>query len=144
MCECLGDAARTGWEWAPASAVLAKLGNELRWCEYRQVLPQAEGVLVACDQERAPGDCQGEEVVVVGVGRADWSWVGWILGERCVVADPADEGSGFLGGDPFAELWVRERACELGDQQFGHDHFKRAVAVVAEDLGRRTSRRERS
>jgi hypothetical protein len=65
----------------------------------------------------------------------DWGWVGWVFGERCLVADPADEGSGFLGGDPFAELCVRERACELSDQQFGHDHFKRALVVAAAVAG---------
>ena len=33
----------------------------------REVLPQAEEVVVVCDEECASADGQGEEVVVVGV-----------------------------------------------------------------------------
>lgn len=99
------------------SAALAKLADEFRRCEDWQVLSQAEEVLVARDQERAPADGQGEEVVVVRIGRADRGRAGRVLGDRSLVANPADEGGSFLGRDSFAELWVSERARELGDQQ---------------------------
>jgi hypothetical protein len=105
-------------DFAPVSVVLAELGDELRRGEGWQILSQAEEVLVACDQERAPADGQGEEIVVIRIGRADWGGAGWVLGDRSVVADPADEGGSFLGRDPFPELRVSERAREFGDEQF--------------------------
>jgi len=105
-------------DFAPVSAVLAELADELRRCEDWQVLSQAAEVPVAGDQECALADGQGEEVVVVRIGRADRGGVGGVLGEHSVIADPADEDGSVLGRDPFPELLVSERARELGDQQF--------------------------
>ncbi len=54
-------------------------------------------------------------MIVIRIGRPNLRCVGWVLGERSVVPNPADESCSVLG-DPFPELWVGKRAAELGDQ----------------------------
>jgi hypothetical protein len=66
-CERFGDAAAVGGQFAAASVVFANLRDEFRRCEDRQVVAEAEEVLVAGDQERAPADGEREQIVVVGV-----------------------------------------------------------------------------
>jgi hypothetical protein len=67
-------------------------------CRYedRQVVAEDEQVLIACDQVRAAVDREREEIVVVRVARADWRWACRILGDASVVANPVDEGVGFV------------------------------------------------
>jgi hypothetical protein len=52
---------------APASEALAKLRDKLGWGEDREVVAEAEEVLVARDQEGLPADGEGEEIVVIGI-----------------------------------------------------------------------------
>jgi hypothetical protein len=64
----LGDEKKRVGCAACASGVLAKLGDELRWRDDRQLVPQAEEVLVAGDKEGAAAEGEPQQVVAVRKG----------------------------------------------------------------------------
>src|SRR5689334_5533865 len=106
-----------------------ELFDELGRREDRQTSPEAEQVLVARDEECALVDGECEEIIVVRIRRADRSWVGGVVGNCCMLPQPADEGTGFLGRNPLTKLRVAKRPCQLCDQQFGDDELELSAAA---------------
>src|SRR5579884_1012680 len=78
---------------------------------------EGQQVLVARDEGRALDDGQCEQVVVSRVRGADGWWRGRVFGGSARPPEQLDEALRVFGPDPSAQLRVRERAFELGEQE---------------------------
>lgn len=90
-------------------------------------------MVVTGDQEGVLAMGERNEVVVIGVGRAQRGWVAWILDEESVAAKEGEILVDAVEGDIGAELIAAKDLVELVEEMRGDDQVKSAGASLGED-----------